>query len=126
MIDLKPEDVQDLIGKPHKRDARGPDIYDCWGICIEVGRRLGIALPDYATQNMTHQEIWDLANGHAKDHADWIDDPEPWCFVFCDGHVGMFHSGRVLHSARVVGCVWQRLEEFQLIYTRARFARWRD
>ena len=126
MKDLKPEDVQDLIGKPHARDARGPEFYDCWGIAAEVYSRLGIQLPDYSTKGLRHSEIQDLSNGHAKDHADWIDKPEPWCFVFADGHMGLFHSGRVLHSARKIGCIWQRLEEFQTVYPDAKFARWRD
>ena len=125
MIELFPKDVQDLVGKPHKRDKRGPDEYDCWGICIEVYCRRGVGLPDYSTQDLTHQQIWDLSNGYAKDHADWIEEPEPWCFVFANGHVGLFHSGRVLHSARGIGCVWQRIEEFQMVYPKSRFARWR-
>lgn len=124
-LDLTPEDVQDLIGKPHARDARGPDKFDCWGICMEVYARLGVALPDYATQGLTHTEIQELSNGHSKDRADWIKKPEPWCFVFADGHMGLFHSGRVLHSARGIGCIWQRLDEFQIVYPKTRFARWR-
>lgn len=31
----------DLVGKPYKVGARGPDAYDCMGVALEVLRRLG-------------------------------------------------------------------------------------
>lgn len=39
-------DVNDLLGKPYKLHGRGPDSYDCYGLVIEVERRLGRELPD--------------------------------------------------------------------------------
>ena len=36
----------DLIGKPYKKNGRGPDSYDCYGICIEVCKRIGTKLPE--------------------------------------------------------------------------------
>lgn len=39
-------DVNDLLGKPYKAHARGPDAYDCYGLVIEVERRLGHTMPD--------------------------------------------------------------------------------
>jgi hypothetical protein len=39
-------DYSDLIGKPYKTGARGPDAFDCWGLVIEAARRAGIELPD--------------------------------------------------------------------------------
>ena len=39
-------EYQDLIGKPYKENGRGPDGYDCYGICIEVCKRIGIYLPE--------------------------------------------------------------------------------
>ena len=32
----------DLIGKPYAPRATGPEAYDCWGICVEVLKRLSI------------------------------------------------------------------------------------
>lgn len=37
----------DLIGKAFKDGGRGPDVYDCWGLVLEVWRRFGVELPDY-------------------------------------------------------------------------------
>ena len=38
--------VDDLLGKPYKEHGRGPDAYDCYGLVLEVERRLGKNLPD--------------------------------------------------------------------------------
>lgn len=37
----------DLVGKPFAKMGRGPDQYDCWGVVIEVARRVGKTVPDY-------------------------------------------------------------------------------
>jgi len=36
----------DLIGKPYIENGRGPDGYDCYGVWMEVNRRLGVELPE--------------------------------------------------------------------------------
>ena len=36
----------DLIGKPFLWGGRGPDGYDCLGLCIEIYRRLNKTIPD--------------------------------------------------------------------------------
>lgn len=40
-------EIHDLIGKPYKTHGRGPDAFDCYGLVIEVEKRLGRSLPDY-------------------------------------------------------------------------------
>ena len=35
-------DVTDLVGKPFLHCGRGPDAYDCFGLVLEVLRRVGI------------------------------------------------------------------------------------
>lgn len=44
MIDLS---FSDLVGKRFCYGGRGPDLYDCWGLVMEIHRRLGVELPDY-------------------------------------------------------------------------------
>ena len=39
-------DINDLLGKPYKVHGRGPNGYDCYGLVIEVEKRLGRELPD--------------------------------------------------------------------------------
>lgn len=35
-----------MLGKPYKVHGRGPDSFDCYGLVIEVEKRLGRELPD--------------------------------------------------------------------------------
>lgn len=37
--------VSDLVGKPYRAGARGPEEYDCFGLVAEVYRRLGWTIP---------------------------------------------------------------------------------
>ena len=43
-------ELSDLLGKPYVLHGRGPDGYDCYGLAIEVERRLGKELPDVCSQ----------------------------------------------------------------------------
>ena len=40
--------IDDLIGIPYREHGRDKDGYDCYGLCIEVARRMGYALNDAA------------------------------------------------------------------------------
>lgn len=49
-------DVNDILGKPYKAHARGPDAFDCYGLVIEVEKRLGKEMPDLY-EKLTNEEI---------------------------------------------------------------------
>jgi len=38
---------EDLIGRPYRKNAAGPEAYSCYGLVREVSRRMGNTLPDY-------------------------------------------------------------------------------
>lgn len=71
--------IDDLIGKPYKEKGRGAGGYDCYGICIEVGKRFGVEFP----------ELKDLI----KHEFESIDKPEPCALVLIQTvdtrHVGI-------------------------------------
>lgn len=46
MTDLSAFDIIDLIGRPFAYGGRGPDVYDCYGLLMELYRRTGRTLPD--------------------------------------------------------------------------------
>ena len=39
---MTPGSYDDLIGMPYRPRAMGPDAFDCWGLCVEVLKRLDI------------------------------------------------------------------------------------
>jgi cell wall-associated NlpC family hydrolase len=125
---LHVDPLQDLIGKPYVKGARGPDAFDCWGVCVEVYRRLGVILPDYRAGHLTHAQAAALMANTARDRTDPLPKPELWCFVFDDriGHMGLFVHARILHCARGLGVVLQRFEQFALMHPHMTFARWRE
>jgi cell wall-associated NlpC family hydrolase len=41
--------IIDLLTAEFEYDARGPERYDCWGLCMEMYRRFGLSLPDFAS-----------------------------------------------------------------------------
>jgi hypothetical protein len=59
--------LNDLIGKPFRMGAKGPDFYSCYGLLLEVYRRMGVALPNVDNSN--------IAEGHDL-LANFIDHPE--------------------------------------------------
>ena len=38
--------IEDFLGKIYQENGRGPDGYDCYGVCIEVCKRFGVELPE--------------------------------------------------------------------------------
>ncbi len=81
MLELLNEDLyNDLMGKPFLLGSRGPDKYDCWGICLEVGKRVGINYPEDFTPCESEQQDAAIKNKRDMDF-DKIEIPEPYCIV---------------------------------------------
>ncbi len=40
-------EIDDLVGKPWRWMARGPEAYDCLGICEKIAERAGIPYPSH-------------------------------------------------------------------------------
>lgn len=94
-------DVRDLIGKPFKPLGRGPDSFDCWGLAMEVARRLGVELPDFAYgDDLDVTFLNGLITGN-KDRILELGRPEPYClagFSLIPGYET--HVGTVLEDCR--------------------------
>ena len=73
-------EYQNLVGKPYRLGARGPEYFDCWGICLELGKRVGINYPAEFTPVETIDQDKAISDGLDKDFIK-IDRPEPFCIV---------------------------------------------
>lgn len=96
-----------LVGVPFQAGARGPAAFDCWGLVLELRRRLGLALPpDYRTGEITRDQA------HALFHAAA---PAPWRRVALTpgavvlsasaAHAGVYLAGRIVHAQATAGVV---------------------
>lgn len=77
---MKEVDYIDLLGKPFQLGARGPRFYDCWGLCLEMGKRAGIDYPADFTPEETEKQSEAICDKRDSDF-DKLDEPEPFCIV---------------------------------------------
>ena len=100
-------DINDLLGKPYKAHARGPKEYDCYGLVIEVEKRLGHTMPDLYTKL---SEGWEEdphninfsaeMTGLEKTNTPSLGD----VVVFFDEKGRVFHTGVYLKNDDFIHC----------------------
>jgi hypothetical protein len=109
MMAALPE-FNDLIGRPFVRGGRGPHAFDCWGLVLEVRRRLGLALPpDFASASLTREEMCDLFRTPERPPGWHRGAPSLGAIVRSQAgaHAGIFVAGRILHTqARGGAMAW--------------------
>lgn len=71
--------LQDLLQKEFAYGGRGPQFYDCYGLCKEIYRRIGIYLPDFTSY--TEPSLIHAAIIEGKKLFQEISEPEPFCLV---------------------------------------------
>lgn len=112
----------DLLLHRFKSMGRGPDIWDCYGLCIEVFKRFKINVPtDYIAHALDDEAVSKQVN-EAK--SEWVKIPEPVkpCLitfsVLCAhdmvNHVGVYiGGGRFIHCMRGLGVTISPLAELK-------------
>jgi cell wall-associated NlpC family hydrolase len=103
--------INDLIGipyKPHGRDSR--EGLDCWGLAIEIYRRMGKTLPDYVYDTTdTASNVKTGERIFATVPTTKLEKPEPWCLIELTilgepSHVGIYlGSGDFIHASKKTG-----------------------
>lgn len=114
MTSIAPRLYADLIGKPYRDGARGPDAYDCLGLAMEMARRLGLEVPDFvSSEEELHRQL--AGDGSALASMPRIEQPEPGCVVLLRGvpaHLGvMLDRWWMLHSLAGTNCTRERITE---------------
>jgi len=112
------EALEDLIGQPFERGARGPDAYDCWGLVLALRGFLGLPVPpDVATGALTRDQAHVL---FAADRpAGWR--RVPLChggilLAPCAAHAGVHLAGRVVHAQATAGVVAWSLAQWHCAF----------
>lgn len=90
----------DLIGKKFQTGGRGQDVYDCYGLIIEMMKRLGKYLPEQDTPEGIEMRL-KMFKEISSEFAEPIDKPEPFCIVvFNLRRLARLHIGVVLEDCR--------------------------
>ena len=97
-------DLSDLIGKPYKSHGRGPDAYDCYGLDMEVAKRLGHKVPDLFKElkkgDPRDSEYVAASEGLIKTDTPKFGD----IVVFLNRRGRIYHCGIVLNQGDFIHC----------------------
>ena len=96
-------DINDLLGKPYKKNERGPQYYDCYGLLIEVAKRLGHNVPDMF--KIDESNPYDIEYTMLTEGVKKTDNPQFGdVVIFFDKKGRIFHCGVVLKNGEMVHC----------------------
>jgi len=90
-------DTTDLLGKSYKAHGRGPDAYDCYGLVIEVEKRLGHTMPDLYTR-LSKCDEWEF-DPHNVDFSSEMTGMEKTENPVFGDVIVFFKKGRIYHTA---------------------------
>lgn len=110
-------DLTDLIGKPFVDGGRGPDNYDCWGLCVEIFKRHGFKLKEY---NLCCNDFVNFDIEYNAENPNWIKQSYPDVQVpsivairfnpSYVSHVGVYiGDDKFMHTREKTGVVIERL-----------------
>ena len=116
----------DLIGKPYRLGAKGPEAYDCWTLTVEAAKRFGVTVPEIDCTGLARAEIGAIADEKRHNIAYEIDLPSDGDVLLSLrlGHIGTVLHGMVLHTHRKHGVLLERMESFRAMYKDAQAYRW--
>jgi len=108
-----------LLGKPFQWDGRGPDGYDCLGLCMEVYRRLGRYFPEIQSPADDYGVIDGMVT-EKKIFFDRIEEPESYCLAIFALHppyvshiaVMLANLQSFIHVRRYHNVVISRLDRY--------------
>ncbi len=110
-------DYSDLLGKPFVLGGRGPDCYDCVGLCMELRRRAGLEFIDVNSPEHLDLAVIDGMVECGKCKFVRIDKPQPWCVVTFKmkcryiAHIGLVLPGlsKFIHTRLRTNVIVERL-----------------
>lgn len=109
--------VDDLIGKPYQRDARGPDAYDCAGLLLELCCRRGDPIPCVVSPDSEKECDAAINAAIERGELQQLAVPEPGCVVTFRiiapfvSHLGMvLEGGRFIHTRKGANVCIERLD----------------
>lgn len=100
--------TDDLIGRPWRSGARGPEAFDCWGLVLVLAERSGLPVPpDWSSRDMTRAQQRSLMVDESRARTVRLDGPRDGAIAYSEraAHAGFVLYGRVIHVTRAAGVV---------------------
>ena len=123
----------DLLGCEFKYGGRSKDEgFDCYGLAIEIYKRLGITLPDFGTAFQAHEQDKLVICGQKSFVK--LEKPEPYCIVCLVirppyvSHVGIVlpDLNKFLHTMHKIKVCVERLNSPQWNHRIRGFYKWQN
>jgi len=113
--------IENYIGFPWENGAQGPYAFDCWGLVRYIYKKeKGIEIPFFDIDAMKPLAIR-KAFQESSEYRNWaiVQDAEDFDVVLLSmasrpHHVGIWHSGRLLHCVEGAGVVWQESRSLKM------------
>lgn len=123
--------INDWIGLPYRLGARGPDEFDCYGLCAEIYSEMyGITLPDWQEDTLELKgRATAIANVVCSGTWTPTEHPQDGDFAIAyrtkaAHHLGLVFASGVLHSIEGAGVVYEPLNRFEDRFTRVEYGEW--
>lgn len=108
--------TDDLIGKPFVDGGRGPKEFDCWGLAIEIFKRIGYNIPNFTVGAFKPEEI-DKCIKEQRVYWKAIKEPQVGCLILMRlgrhqfvNHCGIYlGNGLFIHTREKLGCCIDRI-----------------
>lgn len=101
--------LDDLIGKPYINHGRGPDGYDCYGLVMEVERRMGTDMPDFEYKDFRGVLECNSERLLKEGRAVEIEEPVPGALCLFRNFRGMAsHIGVYIGDDLFIHCHYRR------------------
>ena len=114
----------DLLGKSFQYGGRGPEAYDCYGLCIELRRRAGLPMPEGYLSCRDFSGIDSRLRDGATRFALELPAPQPFCLATFRLHPRYTsHIGFVLQDSLRFVHIMQRM---RVTVERLDAPEWRD
>lgn len=112
-------DYSDLIGRPFREFGRGPEAYDCFGLWIEINKRLGIKVLDYGQLIGENSETICKKADEYRPKFTKIKEPQPGDLILfrtdtgLTDHIGVIvQPGLFLHVLKKQGILCTYLDNY--------------
>lgn len=111
--------IDTILSKPYLAFARGPESFDCWGLCFHILTERGFNIPEYPIDPADKAAvIGEYAS--ALDFGSWElqEWPDNDCVVLMGmrrypTHCGMYHNGRILHCTEATGVIIETVAQIR-------------